>query len=87
MSNRYGPKPVTNGLGYCFDAGNYKSVAPGQSGTHTINDLTGNDGATTTGAQHNTGGWMDFTGDTMNPGTIAATEPADAGNMYQSIDF
>ena len=100
MGQRYGPKPVTNGLAYCFDAANPKSMARGQSGTHTSYDLTGNDGATTTGAQLITDGSnyvhtpngtkpdvMYFTSDTMDPGAITASNPADAGSMYQSIDF
>ena len=100
MAYSNGPKPVTSGLAYCFDAANRKSMPRGQSGTHTSYDLTGNDGSTTTGAQLITDGSnyvhtpngtkpdvMYFTSDTMDPGTIAATNPADAGSMYQSIDF
>lgn len=91
---------VTDGLAYYFDAANRESMATGYSGTHTSYDLAGNDGATTTNAQlltqastytHNPNGrhseTMYFTSDTMDPGTIAASNPVDAGNMYQSIDF
>jgi len=101
MGAKFSTRVVTDGLAYYFDAANRESMATGYSGTHTSYDLTGNDGATTTNAQlltQNSSGYvhtpngnkpdvMYFTSDTMEPGAITATNPADAGSMYQSIDF
>ena len=103
MGTTYSPNIVTDGLSYCFDAADENSVplTATASGTHYTNDLTGNDDATSTNAQlltPNSSGYvhtpngnkpnvMYFTSDVMDPGAITATDPADAGSMYQSIDF
>ena len=84
-----GPDIVTRGLSYCFDATDKSSVTIGQGATHTINDLAGNDPSSTTGAQLNSGSsthWMDFTADSMDIGPVTGYDPADTGNMYQTIE-